>query len=331
MTAAERGWIPTPLLRVGIRSLLAQRLRDERVESQIRKERVLATMAAGPIAMKTEKANEQHYEVPSRFYELVLGPQLKYSSGFYPTMTESLAAGEEAMLSLTAKHAELADGQRILELGCGWGSLSLWMARNFRDSQILSVSNSKTQREFILEKARAQGLANIEVVTADMNDFSTSRLFDRIVSVEMFEHMRNYRMLLERIRSWAAPGAKLFIHIFTHRDLLYFFEEEGTTNWMGRHFFSGGLMPSDDLLYAFHDLWRVELHERFNGAHYSRTCEQWLAQLDRHRLEATACLGGNDPERQYYRWRLFFLACSELFAMRGGQEWGVSHYRLALS
>lgn len=328
INAAELGKIPTPLIRLGIWSLLKGRVRDIQKEGVRDRQRIQSAMDSGPIAVKTALANEQHYEVPARFYELVLGPQLKYSSGFYPGLVGDLAAGEEAMLKLTCERSQLVDGQDILELGCGWGSLTLYMARRYPRSRILAVSNSSSQKDYILGKARREGLQHVEVETMDMNDFATKRLFDRIVSVEMFEHMRNYRELLRRIRSCAKPDAKLFIHIFTHRSTTYFFEEEGSSNWMGRHFFSGGMMPSQDLMHRFSDLWKVEFQDNINGIHYARTCEQWLRQLDAQKREVVACLPGRDPERQYYRWRMFFLACAGLFSFEKGHTWGVSHYRL---
>ena len=289
-------------------------------------------MAAHPIAEQTDAANAQHYELPAAFFEHVLGPQLKYSCGLYASRGSDLAAAEEEALSETAAHAELADGQTILELGCGWGSLSLWMARALPKARITSVSNSRSQGAFIRARAAAQGLTNLTVVTADMNDFAAEAgAYDRIVSVEMFEHMANWRALLTRARSWLKPDGRMFIHVFTHRSTPYRFDLDDEADWIGQHFFSGGVMPSHDLLGQFPDLFEVEADWRWSGDHYRRTAEDWLANYDRNAREIGVVLHevyGDQAVLWKRRWRLFFLATSGLFGHRGGAEWGVSHYRL---
>ena len=323
---AERGLVPLPGLRLGVRGLVRQRLRDARSGPSV--PAFAAELSQGPLALSPERANEQHYEVPSRFFELALGPQLKYSGAYWPQGVDTLEAAETAMLSLTLERAQLEDGQEILELGCGWGSLTLRMAREFPNSRITAVSNSAPQRRFI--EARAP--SNVRVITADMNDLQLDREFDRVVSVEMFEHMRNYRELLRRIGSWLRPEGRLFVHIFCHKQFAYPYEVEGSDNWMGRHFFTGGIMPSFDLFSHFTDDLAVEAEWQVDGTHYERTARAWRENLERRRDEAMEVLEqtyGDESERWYQRWRLFFLACEELFGYRRGSEWIVGHYRLA--
>jgi cyclopropane-fatty-acyl-phospholipid synthase len=292
---------------------------------------VMARMDASPIALSTRAANQQHYEVPAAFFEQVLGPRLKYSCALWDRPSTTLAEAEDAMLALSCQRAGLVDGQRILELGCGWGSLSLWMAAHYPESDILAVSNSHSQRAFITARAAAQGLRNLHVVTADMNDFAPPHHVDRIVSVEMFEHMRNHRMLLCRMAQWMAPKGEAFIHVFCHRDTPYFFDVEDDSDWMAKYFFTGGMMPSLPLLGQFDDAFRVATSWTVNGTHYARTLLAWLARLDAARpeiVEVFARAYGRDPEVWVQRWRLFLLACAELFAYREGEEWFVAHYRL---
>lgn len=331
---AERGWFPDWLVRVGIRQLLRRRIREvylpdpaQRAQSQ---SDLRAVLGDSPIAIDTSAANEQHYEVPAEFFQHVLGKQLKYSCCYYPRGNESLDEAEEAMLAMTAERAELRDGMRILELGCGWGSLTLWMARRYPGSQITAVSNSHGQRTHIQSRCAALGLRNVQVLTADMRTFDIDDRFDRVVSVEMFEHMRNYRLLLGRISRWLHPHGKLFVHIFSHREAAYLFESRGESDWMSRHFFTGGIMPSDDLLLYFQDHLTIERHWRVSGLHYWRTCEQWLHRQDAQRRQIQEILRGelDDESSQilFRRWRIFFMACAELFRYRGGNEWFVSHY-----
>jgi cyclopropane-fatty-acyl-phospholipid synthase len=337
LAMVERGVVPQVLVRQGIRALLRARLREEERRHGDARERTLGewaeAMRRAPVAPVPEKANEQHYEVPPEFFELALGPRLKYSSAWYDAGTRTLAEAEEAMLALTALRADLRDGQDVLELGCGWGSLTLWMAQRFPRSRILAVSNSRPQREFILARARERGLANVAVETCDMNAFTTPRRFDRVVSVEMFEHMRNWEALLARVAGWMRPDARLFLHVFAHRSFAYPFEVRDASDWMSAHFFSGGMMPSVDLLDHLRTPFEVERRWLVPGTHYARTAEDWLANIERAHPQVLAALArvhGADAPRWYQRWRLFFLACAELFAYRGGEEWLVVHQRLRL-
>jgi cyclopropane-fatty-acyl-phospholipid synthase len=326
----DRGLVPDPLIRVGIRKLLRERLESER-RNAIPPDAWIERLRREPVSSEPEAAKAQHYEVPSRFFELVLGPRLKYSSGYWPAGVDTLAASEEAMLGLAASRAGLADGQRILDLGCGWGSIALWMAERFPASEIEALSHSRSQGEWIAREAARRGLPNVRHRLADVGSLELDGGFDRVVSVEMFEHMRNYETLLERISRWLRPDGELFVHIFCHRELAYTFEDSGPDDWMARHFFTGGLMPAYDLLPRFDRHLACQERWLVDGTHYQRTCEAWLANLDRHRPEIEALFertyGAGQGSTWVERWRVFFLACAELFGFAGGSEWQVAHYR----
>ncbi|MER2535196.1 MAG: cyclopropane-fatty-acyl-phospholipid synthase family protein [Rhizobiaceae bacterium] len=327
----ERAPLPDMLTRGAIAALVARtdrRLGDGSAAVDLR---FAKAMADFPIAINTREANEQHYELPPSFFGYILGARRKYSSCFYADASASLDEAEEEALSRTIANAALRDGQRVLELGCGWGSLAMAMAERFPGSEIVAVSNAHAQRAHIKGRAAALGLRNLTVLTADMNGFAPSGTFDRIVSVEMFEHMSNWRALLERARGWLKPDGRLFIHIFTYRGKPYRFETGDRADWIARHFFTGGIMPSHGLAHRFPDLFAVEEEWRWSGEHYRRTADDWLRNFDRNRDMIDPILAevyGGDANLWRRRWRLFFLATSSLFGHRGGDRWGVGHYRL---
>ncbi len=331
----ERGLLPDWLVRLGIRRLLRERLRSEHADdperSAARLQHWIATCDHSPIAIATTAANEQHYQVPAAFFAKVLGSRRKYSSCLWNASTPDLDAAAAAMLQLTCERAEIEDGMRVLDLGCGWGAMTLWLAEHFPRCRVVGVSNAANQRTDILARAAAQGLTNVDVLTADVNTFAAPGRFDRIVSIEMMEHARNWRLLLERAASWLTPAGKMFVHVFTHRSVGYEFATDGKGDWMARHFFTGGQMPADAQLLHFQDHLAVEAHWRVSGIHYARTAEAWLANFDRHREELQPVLAATYGPRATAManlWRVFFLACAELWGCRGGSEWFVSHYRL---
>ncbi|MEX4006088.1 SAM-dependent methyltransferase [Neoaquamicrobium sediminum] len=331
ISAAERLPLPDKALRFGIDQLVGrteQKLAsgNDNVDADFAR-----AMDGWPIAVNTTEANDQHYELPPAFFEIVLGPRRKYSCCLYPDKDTTLEDAELLALDETCRHAMLEDGQTILELGCGWGSLSLFMAERFPGSRILSVSNSAPQRRHIEAEIAKRGLTNLVVVTADMNAFSYEGRFDRIVSVEMFEHMSNWRLLLERARGWLHDDGRMFIHVFSHRNSPYRFDHADPADWIAQYFFTGGVMPSHGLMREFSEWFSVEQDWRWNGRHYERTALDWLRNFDANEAEIRSIFAeryGRDAPLWMRRWRMFFLATAGLFGYADGEPWGVSHYLL---
>jgi cyclopropane-fatty-acyl-phospholipid synthase len=335
-TLLAKNLFPDSLIRLGIRQRLRSHLaRFEKLDSKKRQELLMqhiASLLASPIAVATAEANEQHYEVPTAFFELVLGKHKKYSSGYWDDGIHNLDKAEERMLALTCERAQLKNGQRILELGCGWGSLTLWMASQYPQAQITAISNSRTQKEYIEAQLAARNLTNVTVRTVNMIDYmgEGEGVFDRIVSVEMLEHMKNYQRVFERCASWLKPGGAFFIHIFTHREIAYHFEVGDEEDWMARYFFTGGQMPSDDLLLYFQKDLQILHHWQVEGTHYQKTARAWLENMDKEKKKILPLLastyGRTEQKRWWVYWRVFFMACEELWGYENGTEWIVSHY-----
>ena len=332
-TLLERDMLPDAIIRAGIRHLLRDRLQQLETEALSTSD-FAQMLRQSPIAVNTSDANTQHYEVPTEFFQRVLGQHLKYSCGYWTEKTVTLDQSEDAMLQLTCERAQLADGQKILDLGCGWGAFSLFAAQRFPNSSITAVSNSQTQKQFIEAEAARRSITNLRVITADMNAFTTVTVgadrFDRVVSVEMFEHMRNHEMLLERIAALMNPDGKLFIHIFTHQKYSYLYEVADETDWMAKYFFTGGMMPGEHLLSEFQNNFSLSEQWRVNGKHYQQTCEAWLQRMDAQRTKLmplfSQTYGEDQAVKWWVYWRIFFMACAELFGFRDGTEWFVSHY-----
>ena len=330
----EMGLVPDSVIRTGIRRLLDRKLREihagEVEASAETKNRFVEMMNGSPIALVPHLANEQHYEVPAEFFSEVLGERRKYSSCYWPEDVEDIESAEKAALELTIERAGIEDGMNVLDLGCGWGSVSLWIAEHYPNTQVTSVSNSQGQHDYIVEAARGRGIDNLSVHVCDMNDFEAPGTYDRIVSIEMFEHMRNYGELFRRIAGWLEPDGRFFMHIFCHRTTPYEYIDKGPSDWMSRHFFSGGIMPSADLPHRFGNDLNVEKHWQWNGRHYAKTLRAWLDRMDSRKSSVMPILrdtyGEENANRWWMRWRMFFMACEELFAMNGGDEWYVSHY-----
>ncbi len=341
----ETNLIPDFIIRYGIRRMLAEKIRTETLPACEAQQAALmdfvAELKQSPIAIETDAANVQHYELPARFFQLCLGPRRKYSSAYWwegndtssPAIT-TLARAEERMLALSCERADIQDGQHILDLGCGWGSLSLWLAEKYPNTRITGLSNSHSQKQFIDAEAKAKGFQNLEIVTANIaafEGFADGRTFDRVISVEMFEHMKNYQQLLSRISGWMRPDARLFIHIFTHKRFAYHYEDTDGTDWLTRYFFTGGTMPSDDLLLYFQDNLKIEQHWQVNGEHYGKTANAWEANMRDNKAEILKILAATYGEKQTKRWwvywKVFYLACAELWNYKNGEEWLVSHYR----
>lgn len=328
----ERGMLPESLVRFGIRKQVQARLKSEKKRLEkiynMKLEYFTNMLKKNPIAVETDAANDQHYMVNSEFFKLCLGSHLKYSSCYFPEGVNNLDDAEIASLEQVANRAEIKDGQNILELGCGWGSFSLWAAQNYPNATIIGVSNSSSQREFIENKIKELKINNLKIITTDINELNLDDTFDRIVSIEMFEHMRNYELLLKKISGLLNDHGKLFVHVFSHKEFAYLFESDNS--WMAKYFFTGGLMPSHDLLSEFQSDLKLNKTWQLSGVHYQKTAEAWASNLKENKAKAMDVLevtyGKKDAKLMFNRWVTFYLACSELFGYKNGNEWGVSHY-----
>lgn len=330
----EKNLLPDFIIRQGIRHLLKKRLQDLAKQSsgdvKTWEDNWVKTLKNSPIAVETEAANEQHYEVPDELYTLCLGPRLKYSSAYYLNPTSTLAEAEDTMIELYCQRAQLSDGQRLLDLGCGWGSLSLTLAAKYPNSQITGFSNSNGQRKFILQQAKNRGIHNLNILTGNIITHEFSEKFDRILSVEMFEHMRNYELLLKKVSHWLNEEGKLFVHIFCHKEYSYPFEVKDDSDWMSKYFFTGGQMPAANLLPKFQEHLSLLNQWTVSGVHYQKTSEDWLINIDRHKNQVLALFRKTMPSSEalkwFQYWRVFFMSCAELFGYNQGREWFVSHY-----
>jgi cyclopropane-fatty-acyl-phospholipid synthase len=330
INAIENGYVPDSLVRLGIKKLIKQREEEIKVNFDFHKNKILKIMQESPLAIETAKANEQHYEVPSEFYQLVLGKNLKYSCSLFENQAQNLDEAEDVMLNLYCERAQIVDGMKILELGCGWGSLTLHLARKYPNSQITAISNSHGQREYILGEAQKRNIKNIKIITTDINVFKNEEKFDRIISIEMFEHLRNYQEIFAKMKTWLNLDGKVFLHIFCHKEATYFFETEGDDNWMGKYFFTGGVMPSFDLFERIQDSLKLEKKWEVNGINYQDTSEEWFKNMDRRNEEIMTLFektyGKKEAKRWFNRWKMFFAACAELFGHKQGKEWFVGHF-----
>ena len=334
ISAVEKGIIPDFLIRYGIKLLLKRRLIDIKSldceKTDFSQMQMISRMQSSPIAINTDSANEQHYEVPQAFYKLILGSSYKYSCCHWSNEVHNLDDAEKEALDITCDRAQINNGMNVLDLGCGWGSLSLWIAEKFPECSVTSVSNSKSQHDFIHKQASLRNLNNIKVIVADMNDFKIDQKFDRIISLEMFEHMKNYQKLYHRISKWLSDDGLFLMHIFCHKSSPYDFVDKGPNDWMSRYFFTGGIMPSDDLPLFFQESLLIKHRWRWSGEHYAKTSNAWLENMDKRKAKILPIIestyGRENMQKWWQRWRIFFMSCAELFAFNGGQEWYVNHY-----
>lgn len=328
-----QGMLPDPVLRFGINRLIKQRLKDisKRTvdEEESYREALIKELKSSPIAIEVDLANDQHYQVPTDFFHYVLGKNKKYSCCLWDK-AKNLDESEDEMLELTTERADIKDGMKILELGCGWGAITLFMAKKYPHSEITAISNSSTQRKYIESLAEKRGLKNIKIITANIAEYEMNETFDRVVSIEMFEHMRNYKLLLGKISRWLNPGGKLFVHVFTHKEKTYKYEVQDDSDWMSKYFFSGGIMPGQHLFYYFQDDLKVIKHWNLSGRHYEKTARAWLEKMDSNKKPIMKIFedhyGKEEAKKWWNYWRVFFMSCEQLWAFKNGNEWNVTHY-----
>ncbi|KAJ3691988.1 hypothetical protein LUZ60_012338 [Juncus effusus] len=334
LAALERNLLPDAVVRRLTRLLLAARLREGylpsahlQLESLLHFIRSLKEM---PIAVETDTAKTQHYELPTSFFELVLGKNLKYSCCYFKEKSSDLEESEIEMLDLYCERCQIKDGNRVLDLGCGWGSLSLYVAKKYKNCNVTGICNSVTQKTHIDQQCRQNNLTNVEIIVADISKFQMERTFDRILSIEMFEHMKNYKELMKKISGWMEPDGLLFIHHFCHKTFAYHFEDKNEDDWITRYFFTGGTMPSSNLLLYFQEDVSVVNHWLVNGTHYSKTSEEWLKRMDKNISKIKPIFettyGKDSAIKWIAYWRTFFISVAELFGYNNGDEWMVALY-----
>ena len=330
-TLLSRGLIPDFLLRRGVRSQGKQRL-AMMVKGNLSNdyEKFLKEASSGEIAVHTDDANNQHYEVDSEFFQYCLGKNLKYSSCYWDENTSSLDQAEDNMLELYCKRADVKDGMDILDIGCGWGSLSLFLANKYPNANITGISNSSSQKLFIDKEASKRNLRNLKIITSDINDFKSSKKFDRIISIEMFEHTKNSKKLLDSIDSWLNPKGCFFMHDFAHKNNPYYFDKDQNNAWMAKYFFTGGMMPNHNLFRDLESNLNYQKSWMLSGTHYEKTSNAWLNKMDHNREKILTLFKENSDiktaKRNFHFWRLFFIACAEIFGYANGSEWCVSHH-----
>ena len=325
LSLAESGFIPDVLIKIAARYISNRRLSEQSDDDN--KDKIISVLSRGAVAEKTYDANEQHYEVPPEFFNYVLGTNLKYSCSLFDNV-DSLDDAEDSMLKLYIDRADIKDGHEVLDLGCGWGSFSLYVAKRYPDINITSVSNSSDQITYIKNEAHKKGLSNIKAFRMDVNNLELNKKFDRIVSIEMFEHLRNYKLILNYLNHALKPDGKLFIHIFCHKKLTYLYEMKNNLDWMTKYFFQGGIMPSKDIFQYFEGELEVINQWDINGNHYSRTCKAWLNNHYKNKKKILNIFEKHydEPKIWFNRWRIFFLSCEAFFALNNGREYFVAHY-----
>ncbi|KAJ4830155.1 hypothetical protein Tsubulata_042905 [Turnera subulata] len=334
LASLERNLLPDAVVRRLTRLLLASRLRSGcKPSSELQLLDLLQfvhSLKEMPIAIQTETAKAQHYELPTSFFKLVLGKNMKYSCCYFPNESSSLEDAEKAMLELYCERAKLKDGHTVLDVGCGWGSLSLFIAQKYANCKITGICNSTTQKAYIEEQCRDLQLHNLEIIVADISTFEMEASYDRIFSIEMFEHMKNYGQLLNKISKWMKQDTLLFVHYFCHKAFAYHFEDINEDDWITRYFFTGGTMPSANLLLYFQDDVSIVNHWLVNGKHYSKTSEEWLKRMDKNLASIKPIMESTYGKDQSLKWtvywRTFFIAVAELFGYNNGDEWMVAHF-----